>query len=122
MNDTSWLKDQEVVYNQIKLPVRGTKNSAGYDIFSPVDILLYPNQSMKVPTGLKAYMLPSEYIMIVPRSSMGFKFFMRLANTVAVGDSDYYNNKDNEIEIFGNDYNCEKFQDLLKCPYHLYLI
>ena len=51
---------------------------------------------MKIPTGLKAYMLPSEYIMIVPRSSMGFKFFMRLANTVAVGDSDYYNNKDNE--------------------------
>lgn len=94
--DVTWLTKPDEFYNEIKLPERATLNSAGYDIFCPVEVILYPDNSMKIPTGFKAYMGEDEYMMIVPRSSMGFKHFMRLANTVAIGDSDYYNNIDNE--------------------------
>lgn len=100
---TQWNKDytgamrtSEDVYENIILPRRSTSSSAGYDFFAPTDINLMPNQEIKIPTGLKVYMCADEYLMIVPRSSMGFKYYMRLANTVAIIDSDYYNNKDNE--------------------------
>ena len=80
---------------EIKLPKRSTKESAGYDIFSPVDILLKPNEEIKVPTGLKVHMQKGEVLLIFPRSGLGFKYYTRLANTIGVIDSDYINS-DNE--------------------------
>lgn len=38
--------------------------------------------------------------MAFPRSGLGFKFYCRLANTVGVIDSDYYNNPKNEGHMF----------------------
>jgi dUTP pyrophosphatase len=90
----------EEIYNQIICPKRATARSAGYDFFCPFDIILKPGEDIKIPTGIKVYMGDDEYFMIVPRSSMGFKFYMRLANTVAVGDSDYYDNPGNEGHYF----------------------
>lgn len=80
---------------EIKLPKRSTKESAGYDIFSPVDILLKPNEEIKIPTGLKVHMQKGEVLLIFPRSGLGFKYYTRLANTIGVIDSDYINS-DNE--------------------------
>lgn len=84
---------------EIKLPKRSTKESAGYDIFSPVDILLKPNEEIKVPTGLKVHMQKGEALLIFPRSGLGFKYYTRLANTIGVIDSDYINS-DNEGHIW----------------------
>lgn len=83
----------------IKEPKRATALSAGYDIYTPIDILLKPNQSTIIPTGLKAYMLDDEVLSILPRSGQGFKFFIRLANTHGVIDADYYGNVNNEGHI-----------------------
>lgn len=85
---------------QLKLPKRGTSKSAGYDIFAPYDITLKPNEEINIPTGLKAYMQDGEVLMAFPRSGLGFKFYCRLANTVGVIDSDYYNNPKNEGHMF----------------------
>ena len=41
-----------------------------------------------------------EVLFIIVRSSMGFKYNVRLVNQVGVIDSDYYNNSDNEGHIF----------------------
>ena len=38
--------------------------------------------------------------MIVVRSSMGFKYNIRLVNQVGIIDFDYYNNQNNEGHIF----------------------
>lgn len=84
----------------IKLPKRSTSGSAGYDCFAPVDIYLKPDEEIKVPTGLKAYMKNGEVLLVFPRSSLGFKYYCRLSNTIGVIDKDYYNNKDNEGHIF----------------------
>ena len=85
---------------EIQLPKRGTSKSAGYDIFAPFDITLQPNEEIKVPTGLKAYMQDGEVLMAFPRSGLGFKYYCRLANTIGVIDGDYYNNTGNEGHMF----------------------
>lgn len=83
-----------------KLPKRGTKLAAGYDIFAPYNIILAPGEEINIPTGLKAYMQPGEVLMAFPRSGLGFKYYCRLANTVGVIDGDYYNNSNNEGHMF----------------------
>lgn len=88
-----------------KLPYRGTKHSAGYDFTSPIDITIQPHSMAKIPTGIKAAMGDNEILSIYPRSSIGFKTGIRLANTVGIVDSDYYNNNDNEGHIFIKFYN-----------------
>lgn len=88
------------LYDNIKIPKRATKGSAGYDFFSPYSFDLAPNESIKIPTGIKSYMLDDEVLEIYPRSSLGFKNFLRLANTVGIVDSSYFNNKSNEGHIF----------------------
>jgi dUTP pyrophosphatase len=87
-------------YEDIAIPTRSTKHSAGYDFKSPIDFVLNPGESKKVPTGIKASMNEDEFLAIFVRSSMGFKYNIRLCNQVGIVDSDYYNNPDNEGHIF----------------------
>lgn len=92
---------QEVCeYSDIEIPTRSTKHSAGYDFKSPISFTLNPGDSKKVPTGIKASMNEDEFLAIFVRSSMGFKYNIRLCNQVGIVDSDYYNNPDNEGHIF----------------------
>ncbi len=53
-----------------------------------------------VPTGLKAYMQPNEYLKIVNRSSGSYKHFTTLPNGIGIIDADYYNNEKNEGHIY----------------------
>ena len=41
-----------------------------------------------------------EFLALLVRSSMGFKYNIRLCNQVGIVDSDYYNNPDNEGHMF----------------------
>ena len=74
----------------IPLPRRGTAGSAGYDFVSPVSFSLQPGEFFTVPTGIRARMEPGWVLLLMPRSSLGFRYGLRLANTVGVIDSDYY--------------------------------
>lgn len=87
----------------VKMPKRGTKFSAGYDIFNntETDIILNPGElSEPITTKLKVYMLEDEYLALHVRSGHGFKYSVRLANVTGIIDMDYYNNNNNEGEIF----------------------
>lgn len=53
-----------------------------------------------VSTGVKCKLAPNEYLEIVPRSSTPLKYWLIVANSPGIVDSDYYNNPDNEGEIF----------------------
>lgn len=88
------------LYNGYCLPKRGTKNSAGYDFFALYDYTLKPGEIMKIPTGIKVNMNEEEVLFLIDRSSMGFKYNVRMCNQVGVIDSDYYNNSDNEGHIW----------------------
>lgn len=87
-------------YNELKIPRRATKGSAGYDFFSPISFKLKPNQTIKVPTCMKCSLNSGNVLMLFPRSSFGFKYRMQLDNSVGIVDQDYYNNKSNEGHIF----------------------
>ena len=88
--------DNKTLYDDYMLPLRGTKYSAGYDFFAIKDYVIKPNEILKIPTGYKATFESDEMLMIVVRSSMGFKYNVRLTNQVGIIESDYYNNPDNE--------------------------
>ena len=78
-------------YQAIVLPKRATVGSAGYDFVCPLDVCLKPGESIKIPSGIRCYIMEGYVLNIYPRSSLGFKYQMTLANTTGIIDSDYYN-------------------------------
>lgn len=80
---------RSVKYDDIILPKRSTKYSAGYDFFLPFDLALYPGECVKIPTGIRIVMPLDRFLMIVPRSGLGTKFRFQLDNTVGIIDADY---------------------------------
>ena len=88
--------DDRELYDSYKLPCRKTKSSAGYDLFAIKPFDLQPGEIKKIPTGIKALYPSDEALMLFVRSSMGFKYNVRMCNQVGIIDSDYYNNPDNE--------------------------
>ena len=115
------------------LPVRKTKNSAGYDFEVAEDIIIPTfaknwdtlikstpipveetltlsevaslTKSTKakptlVSTGVKCHLEEGYYLELSVRSSTPLKYWLVLANSVGIIDADYYNNPDNEGEIF----------------------
>ena len=90
------IADDIKLYEEYLLPSRETKCAAGYDFHAIYDYTLKPGEIKKIPTGIKSYMEDSDVLLIIDRSSMGFKYNVRLCNQVGVIDADYYNNKDNE--------------------------
>lgn len=116
------VKRLESEEDTITLPVRATKNSAGYDFIAYEDVIIpsiWPslltfkkniitggtdiNMGRACPTlvktGIKAYMEDDEMLDLYNRSSNPKKLGLILANSVGVVDSDYYENEDNDGEI-----------------------
>ena len=92
-------------YNDVILPKRATKGSAGYDFFAPETFTLNPKETVKIATGIRAKINDGWVLMIFPRSGLGFKYRLTLDNTVGVIDSDYFN-AENEGHIFIKMTNC----------------
>lgn len=92
-----------------RLPERSTKNSAGYDFSNPERVEIPPyklgdNPTM-VRTGVKVQMPENEFLMLVNRSSNPKKKKLVIPNSMGIIDADYYNNPDNEGEMFFGFYN-----------------
>lgn len=94
------VKDDKELYGKFGLPSRETSAAAGYDFYLLEDLEIKPNEIVKLPTGVKAHYGNDEMLLIIVRSSTGFKYNIRLVNQVGVIDADYYNNTDNEGHIF----------------------
>lgn len=119
--------EKVTTFKDVNLPVRATKNAAGYDFEAATDVViptiwkqgiatvlkaalkgekaLLEEQTLKevkpvlVATGIKAYMGEDEFLQLCNRSSNPLKNFLLLGNGVGVIDSDYYDNADNEGHI-----------------------
>lgn len=108
--DEAEVKKIKEIWESIKLPVRATTGSAGYDFFAPKTIVLMPGETTKIPTGIRAEIDDGWALKCYPRSGLGFKYRLQLNNTVGIIDSDYFYS-DNEGHIFAkitNDSNEEK--------------
>ena len=127
----------------LPLPVRKTAESAGYDFVVAEDIIIPPYTELvekmnkhkpvitatldvaaaaikaanaKIPlvsTGMKCKLEPGTYLELSVRSSCPLKHWLILGNSVGIIDADYYNNPDNEGEIF--------FQIINLAPFAIHL-
>ncbi len=97
------------IIEDIRLPERSTKYSAGYDFINPERVEIPPykigDNPFMVATGIKAKMLHNEFLMLVNRSSNPKKKKLVIPNSVGIIDADYYNNSDNDGEMFFGFYN-----------------
>lgn len=106
VSKTEFLKSGgEEEYLNVSLPKRATSGSAGYDFFAPKGYTLLPGETVKIPTGIRVKIDDGWVLTIFPRSSLGFKYKLRLDNTVGIIDSDYYY-AENEGHIFIKLTNC----------------
>ena len=96
--DENTKKMLKEVWNNIKLPKRGTGMSAGFDFFLPYTLTFTPEQEVIVPTGIRFDCDSDKFLLCAPRSGLGFKYGMKLVNTVGIIDADYYQS-DNEGHI-----------------------
>lgn len=83
----------------IHLPQRKTSCSAGYDLEAAETMVLCAHRVSLVPTGLKAYMQPDEYLGLHVRSGFSIKNQVSCINSQGIIDADYYNNEENEGHI-----------------------
>ena len=67
-----------------------------------------------VSTGMKCKLEPGTYLELSVRSSCPLKHWLILANGVGIIDADYYNNPDNEGEIFFQMINLSPFNIILR--------
>ena len=123
------ISDNKELYETYNLPKRGTKSSAGYDFFALFDYTLKPGEIMKIPTGIKSQFNNDEVLFLIDRSSMGFKWNVRMCNQVGVIDADYYNNSDNEGHIWikiqnegDRDYSVKKGEAMIQGIFMKYLM
>jgi deoxyuridine 5''-triphosphate nucleotidohydrolase (dut) len=77
--------------SKAKLPTKGSKYSAGYDLYANLDdmVTIFPHETVKIGTGL-SFELPHGYFgAIFARSGLATKQGLRPSNCVGVCDEDY---------------------------------
>ena len=89
-------------YDAIKLPQQATSASAGCDFYMPFNLNFEAGSIFRIATGIR-WVTDGEgdkgkVLLIFPRSGLGFRYGIRLTNTVGVIDADYCNS-DNEWHI-----------------------
>ncbi|MGL6025421.1 MAG: hypothetical protein ACRC0F_12520 [Cetobacterium sp.] len=80
---------------EIQLPTRGSQHAIAYDIYSPIECVIKPNERKLIFSDVKAYFQDEEALLINVRSSMG-KHGIMMANSTGWVESDYYNNESND--------------------------
>ena len=81
----------QLLNNKAKMPVCGSKYSAGYDLYSICDevVTIGPHETLKMKTGV-AMEIPEGYFgAVFARSGIATKRGLRPANCTGVVDSDY---------------------------------
>lgn len=99
------LEDSELMewYNDIRLPRQATASSAGCDFFMPFNLNFEAGSRFRIATGVRWVTDRQgsdrgKVLLIVPRSGLGFRYGIRLTNTIGVIDADYCDS-DNEGHI-----------------------
>lgn len=91
-----------------KAPTRGSEYAAGYDLYSPIDCIIYKHSKLLIKTDIAIKFPDNHYAQIKPRSSLAIKGIDTGAGVI---DSDYrgnvgvllFNHSDNDIPINKHD-------------------
>lgn len=83
------------------IPSKATKNSAGYDLFTPYDVTVPPNNNILVKLGIKCVIPNGYYGRIAPKSGNSYKFTHTIGGGVI--DNDYRNELGAIVINYGNE-------------------
>lgn len=91
------VEDEYIKYDayDIKMPVRATKTSVGYDFYSPIEVDIKPNETKLIFTNIKAKFNDDEGLILASTSGLGRRGII-LANGIGIIESDYYGNENND--------------------------
>ena len=81
-----------------QLPTYGTKDAAGFDIYSAEDINIQPKEIVRIRSGLIIESPPGYFLAIMPRSSTPRKTGLMFPHSIGIIDPDY-SGPDDEILI-----------------------
>uniref|UniRef100_A0A7C4Y5C0 Deoxyuridine 5'-triphosphate nucleotidohydrolase n=1 Tax=candidate division WOR-3 bacterium TaxID=2052148 RepID=A0A7C4Y5C0_UNCW3 len=73
----------------LPLPVKGSKGSSGFDIYSSCDCILNPFEFKTIPTGIAIELKKGYEAQIRPRSGLASKNGIGILNSPGTIDSDY---------------------------------
>lgn len=77
------------IWEGIQLPKRSTDGSAGYDFFTPFGFDMHVGDTILIPSGIRCEFDVNYGLFLLPRSGLGTKHRLMIANTVPLIDSDY---------------------------------
>lgn len=92
MNINYKIISSQIKNGDIPLPEYATNGSAGMDLRACIEspFTLNPGETKLIPSGIAIHLYNSSYMgQVVPRSGLGYKHGIILANTVGIIDSDY---------------------------------
>ncbi len=75
-----------------KLPLRATKGSGCFDLYSTITCTIQPNETKLIPTGLqleKNALKTSQFLAIMSRSGLALKYSVIVLNAPGIVDADY---------------------------------
>jgi dUTP pyrophosphatase len=73
-----------------QMPKRSTEKAACYDMTAAEGYLIEPGETVKITTGLTAYMQDDEVLKIFVRSGIADRNQITLQNGTGIIDADYY--------------------------------
>lgn len=116
-----------------KIPTRATEYSAGYDLYAALppeeSRVIHSHSTELIPTGIALEIPDGFFGAVFPRSGLAIKKQLRLANCVAVIDSDYrgellvplHNDADEDFHIEQDSFTTikggERIAQLVLLPY-----
>lgn len=71
------------------IPQYATDGAAGFDLVAAEDVVISPDETKIVPTGIAVELPPGYEMQIRPRSGVSLKTKLRVANAPGTVDSDY---------------------------------
>lgn len=105
------------------IPKYASEGDAGLDLCANLDaaLTIYPNEKFTIGTGIACEIPKWHFGLLLPRSGLGTKYDVRLANTAGVIDSKYRNEIKAVIRNCGTEpltlQPQERFVQLIVTPY-----
>lgn len=81
----------EICREGVELPAYARQGDAGMDVRAAVDMVIEPQKTAVVPTGLKVAIPEGYEIQVRPRSGLSLKTSLRIPNSPGTIDSGYRN-------------------------------
>jgi dUTP pyrophosphatase len=79
----------EILDESVELPTYKHEDDSGMDVRATKDVIINPNETVVIPTGLKVAIPDGYEIQVRPRSGVSLKTPLRISNSIGTVDAGY---------------------------------